>query len=52
MKVLKVIEDYFMTAILVPTAIGVVLCMLILILATLAAALAAAVAANAIIMLR
>jgi hypothetical protein len=50
MKVLKIIEDCLMTAILVPTAIGVVLC--ILILATLAAALAAALAVNALIILR
>ena len=50
MKVLKIIEECIMAAILVPTAIGVVLC--ILILATLAAALAAALTANAIIILR
>ena len=50
MKVFKMIEECVMAAILVPTAIGVVLCMFIL--ATLAAALAAALAANAIIMLR
>jgi len=46
MKVFKMIEECVMAAILVPTAIGVVLCMLIL------ATLAAALAANAIIMLR
>ena len=50
MKVLKMIEEFVMAAILVPTAIGVVLCMFIL--ATLAAALAAALAANATIILR
>jgi len=50
MKVLKMIEECVMAVILVPTAIGVVLCMFIL--ATLAAALAAALAANAIIILR
>ena len=50
MKVLKIIEEYVMAAILIPTAIGVVLCMLIL--ATLAAALAAVLAANAVIMWR
>lgn len=50
MKVLKMIGECVMAAILVPTAIGVVLC--IFILATLAAALAAALAANAIIILR
>ncbi|MCI0483481.1 MAG: hypothetical protein L0Y78_02740 [candidate division NC10 bacterium] len=50
MKVLKTIEECVMAAILVPTAIGVVLCMLIL--ATLAAALTAVLAANAIVILR
>ena len=46
MKVLKMIEECVMAVILVPTAIAVVLCMLIL------ATLAAALAANAIIILR
>ncbi len=50
MKVLKTIEECVMAAILVPTAIGVVLCVLIL--AALAAALTAFLAANAIIVLR
>jgi hypothetical protein len=49
MKVLKTIEDYVMAAILIPTAVGVVLCMLIL--AILVAALAAALAANAMIII-
>ena len=49
MKVLKIIEQCCTAAILVPTAIGAVLCMLVL--ATLTAALAAALAANAIIIM-
>ena len=50
MKAWKIIEECVMAVILVPTAIGVVLCMLIL--ATFAAALAAALTASAIIILR
>jgi hypothetical protein len=49
MKALKIIEEYVVAAILIPTAIGVVLCMLIL--ATLVAALGAALAANAMIII-